>query len=183
MNDTMMTIVGNVVDEPRRRQTKNGHEVTNFRVASTSRRYDREQERFIDNATLFVNVTCWRAMALNVDRSVRKGQPVVVTGRYTMREYKVEEQLRTAYELEALAVGHDLSRGTSDFTRVHHSATPAVTVTRGVDGLPEDDSDRWLDLAEPPSEPGESDPSGALAAGARSAFADAAAGRELVTAS
>jgi single-strand DNA-binding protein len=43
MNDTMMTIVGNVVDSPRRRETKNGHDVTNFRVASTSRRYDREQ--------------------------------------------------------------------------------------------------------------------------------------------
>ena len=55
-----MTIVGNVVDEPRTRETKNGHTVTNFRVASTSRRFDREQERYVDNSTLYVNVTCWR---------------------------------------------------------------------------------------------------------------------------
>ena len=79
MNETTMTIVGNVVEDPRRRQTKNGHAVTNFRVASTSRRYDREQERFVDNGTLFITVTCWRGLASNVDQSIRKGQPVVVT--------------------------------------------------------------------------------------------------------
>jgi single stranded DNA-binding protein (ssb) len=147
MNETTMTIVGNVVEDPRRRQTKNGHAVTNFRVASTSRRYDREQERFVDNGTLFITVTCWRGLAENVDKSIRKGQPVVVTGRYYMREYTVEEQVRTAYELEATAVGHDLSRGTTQFTRVFHSPTPAVTVARDENGLPSDDSDRWLDLA------------------------------------
>ncbi len=147
MADTTMTIVGNVVDEPRRRQTKNGFDVTNFRVASTSRRFDREKEQFVDNGTLFVNVTCWRAMALNVDKSLRKGQPVVVHGRFYMREYTVDEQLRTSYELEALAVGHDLSRGTTQFTRVYQSGPTVVTVTRDADGLPADESDHWHDLA------------------------------------
>jgi single-strand DNA-binding protein len=140
-----MTIVGNVVDDPRRRETKNGYAVTNFRVASTSRRYDREQERFVDNGTLYVTVTCWRAMAENVDKSIRKGQPVVVTGRYYQREYTVDEQVRTAYELEATAVGHDLGRGTSQFTRVYQSAPPAI-VEKDDAGMPKDESDRWLDL-------------------------------------
>jgi len=45
MNDTTMTIIGNVVDAPRMRMTKSGHAVTNFRVASTSRRFDREHQR------------------------------------------------------------------------------------------------------------------------------------------
>jgi single-strand DNA-binding protein len=155
VNETQMTIVGNVVDDPRRRETKNGYAVTNFRVASTSRRYDREQEKFVDNGTLYVTVTCWRSMAENVDKSIRKGQPVVVTGRYYMREYKVEEQVRTAYELEATAVGHDLSRGTSHFTRVYQSA-PTVTVARDENGVPTDDSDHWLDLDRPAAdeEPG-----------------------------
>jgi single-strand DNA-binding protein len=150
MNDTMITIVGNVVDTPRRRRTKNGHEVTNFRIASTSRRFDREQEKFVDNSTLYVNVTCWRQFAINVDESIRKGQPVVVYGRYYMREYKVEEQVRTAYELEATAVGHDLARGTSQFTRVYQSAGPTVTVNNDENGVPTDDSDHWLDLDRPP---------------------------------
>jgi single-strand DNA-binding protein len=146
MNETMMTIVGNVVDTPRRRETKNGHVVTNFRIASTSRRFDREQEKFIDDTTLYITVTCWRGMGVNVDKSLRKGQPVLVYGRYYMREYTVDEQVRASYELEAIAVGHDLSRGTSEFTRVYQSAPP-VTVTRDESGLPADESDHWLQTA------------------------------------
>jgi single-strand DNA-binding protein len=148
MNDTIMTVVGNVVDAPRMRMTKNGHAVTNFRIASTSRRFDREQERFVDNGTLFVNVTCWRAMAENVAQSLRKGQPVLVSGRYYSREYTVNEVVRVAYELEASAVGHDLSRGTSEFTKL---ARPGIVaqVEVDADGVPADRSDHWLDLVEP----------------------------------
>jgi len=145
MNDTMMTIVGNVVDEPRRRTTGNGHEVVNFRVASTSRRFDREKGCFVDVSTLYVNVTAWRQFGVNVAESIHKGQPVVVTGRYMMREYKVDEQPRSAYELEAVAVGHDLSRGTGTFTRVY-STPSTVTVDHDENGLPSDESDRWLGL-------------------------------------
>jgi single-strand DNA-binding protein len=148
MNDTAMTIIGNVVDEPRMRVTKSGHMVTNFRVASTSRRYDREQGRYVDNATLFVNVTCWRAMAENAAESFHKGQPVIVTGRYYSREYEQNETIRVAYELEANAVGHDLSRGVSQFRKV---VRPNIANQVEVDeqGLPADRSDSWLDLAEP----------------------------------
>jgi single-strand DNA-binding protein len=181
MNDTQMTIVGNVVDDPRRRETKNGYAVTNFRVASTSRRFDREQERFVDNGTLFVTVTCWRAMAENVDRSIRKGQPVVVTGRFYMREYTVDEQPRTAYELEATAVGHDLSRGTTQFTRINRSA-PTVVVARDDAGLPADDSDRWLPIAgSGPEEEGYG--SSAAAGGFDDAVPGSVAGAELAPAS
>ena len=146
MNDTYMTIVGNVVDAPRMRMTKNGHAVTNFRVASTSRRFDRENDRYVDNATLFVTITCWRAMAENVAQSLQKGQPVVVTGRYYSREYTVNEQLRVAYELEAVAVGHDLGRGVSDYRKVVRSRAQQVEVDAA--GLPADRSDDWLGLAD-----------------------------------
>jgi single-strand DNA-binding protein len=145
MNDTIMTIVGNVVDEPRMRLTKNGHPVTSFRVASTSRRFDREQENWIDNATLFVTVTCWRGLAENVADSLHKGQPVIVTGRYYTREYTVEEQTRVAYELEAQAVGHDLSRGTSQFRKTVRPRPAAVEVDG--DGVPADRSDEWLGVS------------------------------------
>jgi len=162
VNETQMTIVGNVVDDPRKRETKNGYAVTNFRVASTSRRYDREQEKFVDNGTLYVTVTCWRAMAENVYKSLRKGQPVVVTGRYYMREYTVDEHVRTAYELEATAVGHDLSRGTSQFIRVYQSG-PTVTISRDEQGVPRDESDHWLDLTRDDAQP-EQEPERELAA-------------------
>ena len=145
MNDTLMTIVGNVVDDPKLRRTKNGHLVASFRVASTSRRWDRESGQWADNSTLFVQVTAWRNLADNVGTSVFKGQPVTVYGRYCQRDYRVEEQVRTAYELDAISVGHDLTRGTSVFTRVSRPAGPSVENDEA--GIPADTTDEWLGVA------------------------------------
>jgi single-strand DNA-binding protein len=149
MNDTEMTIVGNVVDSPKLRRTRNGHYVANFRVASTPRRFDRETNTWVDGSTLFVTVTCWRALGENVAQSVRKGQPVVVRGRYCQREYERDEKLHTAYELEATALGHDLSRGTAAFEKVFR---PAVATEVSIDeaGMPADESDNYLDLEDAP---------------------------------
>lgn len=117
MNETTMTVRGNVVDAPTLRRTKNGHLVANFRVASTQRRFDREAGQWVDGTTLFVSVTAWRALADNVAASLLRGQPVMVHGRYYQRDYVKDDQPRTTYELEAVSVGHDMSRGTSEFRR------------------------------------------------------------------
>ena len=85
MNETTVTVIGNVVDEPQRRKTEAGISVTNFRVASTARRYDRQDGRWIDGDSLYLKVSCWRQLADNVDRSVVKGDPIVVTGRLYTR--------------------------------------------------------------------------------------------------
>jgi len=145
MNDTTMTIVGNLVDEPKLRRTKNQHAVTTFRVASTSRRFSREEGRFVDNSTLFVSVSCWRALAENAFDSLHKGQQVVVTGRYYQREYEVNEAKRLAYELEATSIGHDLARGVTEFRKmVRVPVTGSITLDE--DGIPADESDHYLDL-------------------------------------
>ncbi len=149
MNDAYLTLAGNVVDEPRLRRTKSGHMVANFRLASTARRKDPESGSWEDVSTLFVTVTCWRGLAKNVHASLHKGHPVVVTGRYFAREYQVEEAVRVSYEVEATAVGHDLSRGVSEFQRAGRAAD-RPTVEVGDDGVPVDASDAWLD-AEPPA--------------------------------
>ncbi len=140
-----MTIIGNVVDEPRMRVTTNGHKVTTFRVASTQRRFDREQEKFVDGSTLYMNVTSWRGAGENVFASLHKGQPVVVHGRCSTRNYTVNEQPRTSYELEAYAIGHDLFRGVSSFERVYRAT--AVTVEADSEGVPLDDSDHYLPVS------------------------------------
>lgn len=146
MNETTMTIVGNLVDAPKLRKTKSGHFVANFRVASTPRRFDREKAMWVDCDTLFVTVTCWRAMGENVAQSLHKGQPVIVTGRYYQREYEQNEALRTAYELEAIAVGPDLSRGVATFERVSRPPL-AAQVDVDPEGIPIDQSHEYLDLA------------------------------------
>ena len=64
-----------------------------------------------------MNVTSWRGAGENVFASLHKGQPVVVYGRCSTRNYEVNEQPRTSYELEATALGHDLFRGVTSFER------------------------------------------------------------------
>jgi single-strand DNA-binding protein len=147
MNETTMTIVGNLVDAPKLRRTKSGHFVANFRVASTPRRFDREKGAWVDCDTLFVTVTCWRALGENVAQSLHKGQPVLVHGRYYQREYEQNETLRTAYELEAIAVGPDLTRGVSTFERVARPAMVAQ-VDLDPDGIPADRTHEYLDLSD-----------------------------------
>lgn len=144
MNETYMTIAGNLVDDPKRRETRSGHAVANFRVASTPRRFDREKETWVDSTTLFVNVTCWRNLAENAAASLRKGQPVLVTGRFYNRTYEVNETVHTTQEIEATSVGHDLSRGTSVFSRALRSAG-SLRIEVDENGVPVDSSDRWID--------------------------------------
>lgn len=152
MPDSYMTIIGNLVEDPTFRMTKNGHAVTNFRVASTPRRFDREQEAWVDGQPLYITVSCWRGFAENVVESFSKGQPVVVYGRYCCRKYEVNEQVKYSYELEAVAVGHDLSRGVSRFTKVSRGPATVTSVPAGPDGTPADDSDHWYPDATTPGE-------------------------------
>ena len=99
------------------------------------------------SSVILVYGACWRGQAMNVAESVRKGQPVVVYGRYYSRDYTKNEQVRTSYELEAAALGHDLSRGVSAFTRKNRTAPPVV-IEVDENGRPADDSDHWLGLAD-----------------------------------
>ncbi|MFE2618237.1 single-stranded DNA-binding protein [Micromonospora chalcea] len=119
MFDTYVTIVGNVLTAPEwRRTTQSGTLVANFKVASTARRLDRDSGRWVDGNSLRVRVNCWRRLAEGVASSVAVGDPVIVAGRLYTRDWTDESGThRTLYELEAVAVGHDLSRGRARFLR------------------------------------------------------------------
>jgi single-strand DNA-binding protein len=117
MNETFVTVVGNLVDDPKLRTIEAGQDVAGFRIASTSRRFDRDSQSWIDSGQLFLAVSCWRALAGNAAASLRKGDPVVVTGKLTTRTYEKDGQTRSVCELEALAIGPDLARGTAVFRR------------------------------------------------------------------
>lgn len=119
MFDTNVTIVGNVLTAPEwRRTTQSNTLVANFKVASTARRLDRDSGRWVDGNSLRVRVNCWRKLAEGVAASVMVGDPIVVVGRLYTRDWIDDTgNHRTLYELEAIAVGHDLSRGRSRFLR------------------------------------------------------------------
>ncbi|GAA1768990.1 single-stranded DNA-binding protein [Luedemannella helvata] len=128
MFDTNVTIVGNVVTKPEWRRTDRTKSlVAHFKVASTARRFDKDNNRWADGNSLRVRVTCWRGLADGVCKSLAVGDPIVVVGRMYTRDWiSDDQQHRVSYELEAYAVGHDLSRGTGTFTRRKAAATVAV---------------------------------------------------------
>jgi single-strand DNA-binding protein len=134
MFDTYVTIVGNVLTAPEwRRTTQSNTLVANFKVASTARRLDRDTGRWVDGNSLRVRVNCWRKLAEGVAASVMVGDPVVVAGRLYTRDWTDDAgNHRTLYELEAVAVGHDLSRGRGRFLRNRPGmATSAVEDAEG----------------------------------------------------
>ncbi|WP_041795049.1 single-stranded DNA-binding protein [Modestobacter italicus] len=116
MNETPLHVVGNVVDVPRHTRTANGS-VTNFRIASSSRRWDDETKGFVDGASLFVDVACWGELGGNVVRSISKGDPVVVVGNLLTESWDSDSGRRSANRIKAVAVGLNLARGWSEFTR------------------------------------------------------------------
>jgi single-strand DNA-binding protein len=124
MNDTLVTVVGNVVDSPRRVSLQNGA-VTNFRMASTSRRYDAARQEFVDGGTFWVDVECWNNLSSNVSASVSKGDPVIVRGALRTDSWESETGRRSTPRIRAFAVGPDLARGTAVFKR-SQSVRPAV---------------------------------------------------------
>jgi single-strand DNA-binding protein len=119
MVDTYVTIVGNVMTAPEwRRTTQTNSLVANFKVASTARRLNRESGQWVDGNSLRLRVNCWRKLAEGVAASIMVGDPVIVVGRLYTRDWiDGEGNNRTLYEMEAVAVGHDLARGRGRFAR------------------------------------------------------------------
>lgn len=119
MIDLRVPIVGTVLTNPERRITeKASTPVTTFRIVMNYRRYDRATEQWTDNGMLRIRVVCWRRLADHVYGSIKVGEPVIVIGRLFTRDWASPEgEPRVSYELEADTVGHDLSRGVTEFTK------------------------------------------------------------------
>jgi len=114
----LVTVVGNVATQPEIRKTPAGANVARFRLATTSRRWDQSSGGWSDGPTSFFTVWAWRGLGQNVMASVGIGEPLVIQGRLRVREDERNGQRYTAAEIDAVAVGHDLARGTSAFRRV-----------------------------------------------------------------
>lgn len=137
MSETLVTVVGNVATEPEAQQTATGVAVTRFRLATTSRRWDAERGAWTDGATSFYTVRAWRTLARHVKESVGLGEPLVVQGRLRIREEEREGRRYLAAEIEAVAVGHDLARGVSRFSRVAGAASGALPAPVSVAARPD----------------------------------------------
>ncbi|MFI5814908.1 single-stranded DNA-binding protein [Streptomyces sp. NPDC051643] len=120
--ETVITIVGNLVDDPELRFTPSGAAVAKFRVASTPRIYDRQTNEWKDGEGLFLTCSVWREAAENVAESLQRGMRVIVQGRLKQRSYEDREGVkRTVYELDVDEVGPSLLRATAKVEKVRRN--------------------------------------------------------------
>lgn len=120
--ETVITVVGNLVDDPELRFTPSGAAVANFRIASTPRTFDRQTNEWKDGDALFLSCSAWRQMAENVAESLQRGMRVVVQGRLKSRQYETREgEKRTVFEIDVEEVGPSLKYATAKVTKATRS--------------------------------------------------------------
>jgi single-strand DNA-binding protein len=126
---------GNLVQDPSQQVVANGLRVTRFRMAASGRRYDKNTGEWVSTDPVYMSVACWRQLGDNVMQSLRKGDSVVVMGRLTYREWDDPNGggRRNRYEVDATAVGPDLSRYVAQLVRplreLPDSATPEAQLS------------------------------------------------------
>lgn len=126
-NETTITIVGNLVDDPKFRFTADGYAVVRFRVASTPRYQDRQTGEWKDGTSLFLTCNAWRELGEHIAESLQRGMRVIVQGRLRQRSYETDTgDKRTLYELEADEIGPSLRFATAIVTKVERTQTTQV---------------------------------------------------------
>jgi single-strand DNA-binding protein len=112
-----ITITGLVATSPRHLVTTDGLPITSFRLASSQRRFDRSSSKWVDGETNWYTITSFRDLAVNTASSVDKGDRIFLYGTLRVRDWDNGERSGTSVEVEAKAIGHDLSWGSATFTR------------------------------------------------------------------
>jgi single-strand DNA-binding protein len=145
--DTVITIVGNLVDDPELRFTPSGAAVAKFRIASTPRFMDKQTNEWKDGESLFLSCNVWRQAAENVAESLQRGMRVIVQGRLKQRSYETKEgEKRTVYEIEVDEVGPSLRSATAKVAKTQRGAGSG-----GFGGGTAVDNDPWASAAPAPA--------------------------------
>ncbi|WP_427130393.1 single-stranded DNA-binding protein [Pseudarthrobacter sp. S9] len=121
-NETIITVIGNLTNDPELRFNPNGSAVANFTIASTPRTFDRQSNEWKDGETLFLRASVWRDAAENVAESLTKGMRVIVSGRLKQRSYDTKEgEKRTVIELEVDEIGPSLRYANAKVNRTQRA--------------------------------------------------------------
>jgi single-strand DNA-binding protein len=116
--ETVITLIGNLTNDPELRFTPSGAAVANFTVASTPRTLDRQTNEWVDGETLFMRCAIWREAAENVAESLTRGTRVVVTGRLQSRTFDTKEgEKRTVIEMQVDEIGPSMRYATAKVSK------------------------------------------------------------------
>lgn len=123
--ETVITVVGNLVDDPELRFTPAGAAVAKFRVASVPRNFNRETNTWEDAKDgLFLTCSVWRQAAENAAETLQRGMRVIVQGRLKQRSYEDREGVkRTVFELDVDDVGPSLKSATAVVTKISSNSS------------------------------------------------------------
>jgi single-strand DNA-binding protein len=117
LNETPITLAGNLCADPELAYTTNGTLVANLRLAATPR-VRTSDGAWEDGPTSFYRVTCWGQLARNATDTLGKGARVVVTGRLRIRQYGTEDGRKgQAAEVTADDLGPSLLFATATLHR------------------------------------------------------------------
>ena len=120
--ETVITVVGNLTDDPELRFTPNGAAVANFTIASTPRTFNRQTSTWEDGDALFLRCSVWRQAAESVAESLQRGMRVIAQGRLRQRSFETREgEKRTVIEMEVDEIGPSLRFATAKVTRTQRS--------------------------------------------------------------
>jgi single-strand DNA-binding protein len=109
MNETTLTLTGNLTTDPELRFTPNGDSVANFTVASTPRVFHKPTGEWRDGEPIFMRCTLWRAPAEHLAESLTRGARVIVTGRLRPHTWETREgEKRTTLQLDVDDIGASL---------------------------------------------------------------------------
>ena len=120
--ETVITVVGNLTNDPELRFTPSGAAVASFTVASTPRTLDKATNEWKDGEALFLRCSIWRQAAENVAESLQRGARVIVQGRLKQRSFETKEgEKRSVIELEVDEIGPSLRYATATVAKAARS--------------------------------------------------------------
>jgi single-strand DNA-binding protein len=147
--DTILTITGNLTDDPELRFTPTGTAVAAFTVAASRRIYDQDSGQWKDGDTLFLRCSAWRDLGEHAAESLTRGMRVIVTGRLRQRSYEAADGTkRTVIELDTDDIGPSLKWATAKIAKTTRDKAPH----------PADGPDPWAADQPPADDPDENKP-------------------------
>jgi len=127
VNESFFSVRGYVATQPKSGYLKDGTRTFSTRVGWTPRVLNRSTGEWTDQATSFVSLQCYGKVAEHAAHCVRRGDPVALTGKLRVREYTDQAGAKhNSVEVTAESLGHDMSRGISNYTRTSQHQEPTA---------------------------------------------------------
>lgn len=131
----IITLTGNLTQDPELRFTTTGKAVASLRVACSERKKDAAGQ-WVDGDKVFLSVNVWNDTAENVTKTVSKGDTVIITGKFKQRSYTAKDGTeKTIFEVEADSVGAELRR---------KAFTPQGEIMRDKPAATQSDNNPWV---------------------------------------